>query len=373
MKTKILSGLILASLSASSFALEIDAELSPGYDDNPFRLTDNFDPEGGWYVDTELKAKQYIGDFRFRGALANRSYENSLDDGDASTVKLDGRYKKKYEIAGKKAFSHLIVKYGNKNKTYVQRSTGEVGTFSGQEIENRYDYDSWGGEAKTAVYFTKQLRVGLEVDYINKDYNDPSVAGLSNLDYDQFKISNDWTFKASDRSKFEFILSAAKREFDDKREKTLAGSNVAGTDLEYDLYSASISHKYKISPQLTSELELKYKDRSDNGSGFYDTDEYKVSAGIAYEIDEGLNLAINASYLDREYDNEQIVDENDDLHPGKDGYSISAHIEKDLDSIKILPLALFAGVQYDDYDSNDPNYEYDRVQVFAGVEMSFSK
>ena len=373
MRTKVLSGLILASLSTSSYALKIDAEISPGYDDNPFKLTDSLNPEGGWYVDTELKAKQYIGDFRFRGALTNRSYENSLDDGDASTVKLDGRYKKKYEIAGKKAFSHVIVKYANKNKTYIRRSTGDVGTFSGQEIENRYDYYSWAGEAKRAVYLTKQLRAGLEINYLNKDYHDPRFSSLSNLDYDQFEISNYWTYKASDLSKFEFVISAAKREFDDKREKTLAGDNVAGTNLEYDLYSSSLSHKYKVTPQLTSELKLKYKDRSDSGAGFYDTEEYKISAGLNYEINKGLNLAINASYLDREYDHEQIVDEDDDVHPGKDGYSISAHIEKDLNPIRTLPLALFAGIQYDDFDSNDPVYEYDRVQVFAGVEMRFSK
>lgn len=77
------------------------------------------------------------------------------------------------------------------------------------------------------------------------------------------------------------------------------------------------------------------------------------------------------TYQDLEYDNGTTVDEDDEVLPGKDGYTIKLHLEKDLGSIQSVPIALFAGVRYDDYDSDDALYEYDRVQVFTGIEASF--
>lgn len=145
MLKNMLSALILATITSHSYAIELDADIALGYDDNPLKLADHFNPNGGWFVDSEFKAKQEFGQFRFRGAVTNRTYENSLDDADFTMVKLDGKYKQRYMISGKKAYSLFIIKYANKNKTYVQRSTGEVATFSGQNNENRYDYDTWGG------------------------------------------------------------------------------------------------------------------------------------------------------------------------------------------------------------------------------------
>jgi len=368
---KTISAIILATITSHSYAVELDAELSLGYDDNPFKLAEHFNPNGGWFVDSELKAKQQFGDFRLRGAVANRSYEDTLDDADFTKVRLDGKYKKRYTISGKKAYSHLIVKYANKNKTYVQRSTGEVATFSGQNNENRYDYDSWGAEAKTAIYLSKQLKTGLEINVLSKDYNNSNIVGLSNLDYDQIELSNDWNYKYNDQGKIELVLSIARRDFDDKRTKSLVGSDISGTDLEYDLYSASIAHKYKFSPQLSSELKASYKERKDNGTGYYDTEDFKVSAEVDYLMKKGFKVVANISYQDLNYQNSVVSDEDDDVHPSKDGYTIKLHLEKDLNAVKNLPMAFSTGLRYDDYDSEDINYEFDRVQVFAGLELSF--
>lgn len=362
--------LITACISTPSMAFELDLELSPGYDDNPFKLADHLHPDGGWYTDVEVKAKQQFEDFRIRGKVAHRAYENNLDDADETTVTLDARYKKNYTISGKKAFSHLIVSYKDKNKTYVQRSTGQVGTFSGSRIENRYDYDAWGAEAKTAVYFTDALRIGLEVNYLNKDYNDPNVVGLSNLDYDQVTFSNDWNYEITDNDDVEIVVEYARREYDDKREKDLSGSSIAGTDLEYDYYSGAIGYEHKFSSDFSMELKASYEERRDSGEGYYDTDEFKLGAEINYTISPSLELAAGVTYRDKDYVNEPVSDEVDDVHPSTDGYTYKLHLEKDLGKVVEYPVAAFFGVQYDDYDSEDPNYEYDRMRAFAGVEIS---
>lgn len=228
-----------------------------------------------------------------------------------------------------------------------------------------------GAEAKTAVYLTPQLKTALEINVLAKDYNDSNIVGLSNLDYDQVELSNDWNYKYNKQGKIELVLSIARRDFDNRRIKSLLGSDIKGTDLEYNLYSASIAHKYKFSSQLSSELKASYKERRDNGTGYYDTEDFKVSAEIDYLVNKGLKIVANMVYQDLDYQNAIVSDEDDDVHPNKDGYTIKLHLEKDLNPVNDIPMALSTGLRYDDYDSKDSNYEFDRVQLFAGLELSF--
>jgi len=371
MKKTLLPSLILASVSTNLYAFSLDAQLAPGYDDNPFKLADSFNPDGGWFVDTELKAKHYFNDFRIRGKVRHRAYEGNLDDADTTVFKLDGRYKKEYKIGGKKAFSHLVVNYADKNKTYVKRATGQVATYSGKSLANRFDYDAWGGEIKTAVYLTQKLRTGLEINYLNKDYDDLNISSLSNLDNEELTLSNDWNYAITDKTKLEFVLSYIERNYDDKREKTLSGSKIYGSNLKYDSYLGSLSLKHKLNKQLSTKLKAKYKEKRDSGPGYYDTDEFQLSAGISYDVTDTLSFSTKLSYTDIDYVHKSVTYENDGIEPANDGYSLTAHLEKDMGTVANLPMALFTSVQFDDFDSEDADFEYDRFQIFAGVEIGF--
>jgi hypothetical protein len=361
--------LISVGISANTYAVGLDLQVAPGYDDNPYHLSDSFNSDGGWFVDTEVKAKHYINDFRLRGKLSHRSYEGNADDADATVIKLDGRYKKEYKIGDKKAFSHLIVNYADKNNTYVKRSTGDVATYKGKTIGNRFDYDVWGGEIKTAIYFTDALRGGLELNYLNKDYENLHISSLSNLDNEQITLSNDWNYALTDKTKLELVLSYSERDYDDKREKTLSGSSIKGSNLKYDFYTGVIALKHKVSEHFSTEFKVKYEEKRDSGPGYYDTDKFKVSAEIDYDFSDSLSFTAQAAYTDKDYVNKSVMYEDDGVHPTKDGYTLSAHIEKDLGKVSNLPMALFTGVQYEDYDSLDADFEYDRFLIFTGLEV----
>ncbi len=371
MNKNIIFGLILVSVTPNLYALESDLALYLGYDDNPYKLSDDFDPDGGWFLDTILKAQHKYENFRFRGNLKHRTYENSLDDADNTSMAVDARYRKKHEIAGKRAYSSVLLKYGIRDKTYVSRTTGMIGTSGGQEIRDRYDYKYWAAKAKTSIKITKPLKVELELDYLDKDYDHPSVSGLSNLDYRQLELSNDWKYAYSDTSRFGLTLSASRREYDNKRSKNLLGLSVPGTDLTYNYGSISVSHRYDFTSKLQSKIKYEYEERSDNGSGYYDYDSHKGSAALRYMVKDGLTLKASLLYQKLEYDYAIVVDENDDPLPGKDGYTAKLRLQKDLELSKTTPAYLFAEVKYDTYDSNTPVYEYDRAQALIGVNINF--
>lgn len=363
----------ISAYSVSAIAVDLTAEIAPGYDDNPFRLADSFGPDSGLFLNTKVKLEHKADKIRLRGMIDNRAYEGSVDDADTFTAKLDGRYKTKYELFGKKATSYVKARYTHKDKTYVARSTGLVATDSGNDISDRYDYDSWKVDAKTTVSLTKALMVGLQLEYKKKDYEDYNISGLSNLDYEQIGLTNDWEYKIDKQSQFLLALNVAKRDFDNKREKDLLGNKIAGTDLEYDYWSITAAYERDLTKNLEASLQYAYEERRGSGDGYYDIDYSRASAKLRYKADDSLKITGGIAYQDREYLNNSAFDENDEASPSTEGYTVNLGMEKSLAFANDFPTSAIAGIRYDDYDSIDPVYEYERTQVYAGIKISFGQ
>ena len=366
--------LLTMLLATNAFAVELKAMLSPGYDSNPYKLADNLDNDESFYLDTNVSLKEIFGKFEITGRLNNRAYEGALDNADVFSGYMRGRYKTGHQLLNKKFKSELNVDYGFKDKTYVSRSTGTVGVFSGQKISDRYDYEYWKISGKSAIQLTKGIKTGLELTFQQKEYDDQNILGLSNLDYEQIGLTNSWKLKQSKASSYKLDLSIGERDFDNKRQKSISGALIAGSDLKYYFHKLKASHRHKITKNIKVDLALKYEERTDNGSGYYDTEELKLYADIDYKISKGMKAYVDTSYTDREYQNNtSSADENDQDEAGKKGYSIKLGLEKDLMLYESMPVIAFIGAQYDNYDSNDPIYEYERYQVFTGVKVEFGR
>ena len=373
-KNSIVSVLLLSVATFNAHAMKATAKVSMGYDSNPFVLADVNGPSGGLFLDANLKARHYIDDFRIRGAFSRRTYKDSIDSGNYFIAKIDTKYKRKYNLFDKKAYSHLMLNYGLKDKTYVARSTGKIGSFSGQSIADRYDYDTWGVEAKTAVSSNESLMIGLKLNYLDKNYESYSISGLSNLDYDQLSLANDWTYDYGSNGKLKLNFYIASRDFDNKREKSLLGAGIAGTNLGYDIQVVSSAYDYKLSPEVSSVLTYRYEKRRDSGPGYYDTDEHRLIAKFLYDPPtKGLDFTASVTYRDREYVNSTVFIENEDGEPSKNGYTLKFNTNKVLDPKYGLPAVVFADIRFDDFSSSDPNYEYDRIQVYVGIKVRLDK
>jgi len=373
MKKGLVLGAFIASLAGGAVAVEIKGVVAPGYDSNPYRLSDDLDSGDTWFVDTNVFVKQRLGNVTLKGSVKNRAHEGSFRDADILTGKLKGQYKTKYILMGKGVTSKLGMESGFKDKTYVSRTTGQVGLSGGEKIEDRYDYAYWKLGASSAIKLTKKLKSALGVSYNNKSYDDLNVMGLSKLDYEQTGLLNTWSYRQSKKSKFKLALGISEREYDNKRQKSKSGVLIAGSDLKYYYHHVALSHKHALTPKLKAELGMKYEQRSDNGSGYYDTDKLIYSAAAFYKIRPTTTLFAKYSYEDYEYKNGVTTDENDADLPGRQGYGVKLGVEKDLNKLINFPAHGFMGVRIDNYDSNDPFYEYDRYQVFAGIKLSFER
>jgi len=371
--SKILIGLTVLLASQTSLGFELRGDGALGYDSNPFRLSDDLSPDEGGYLDFKLRAKQdFNNGFLLRAGIKSRHYESSLSDADQYLLNIGAQYKHETLINDKKAQLLIDGGYSVKDKTYVSRFTGEVGTFGGQDISDRYDYDSWDAKGKFSIMLNEHVGTGLALKYRSRDYEDFDIDGLSNLDYDQLFVSNDWTYKQSQKSKFALSLYLGKREYDDKREKDLNGNEIPASDLTYDYYGAEISQRYKVSPDLRVKWELKYQDRQDSGSGYYDMDEFVADIDLRYRVSNNWNLVTSALYIDRNYPVRiTIADENDIQSPDKQGYALKLRAERELPSLSDYNANAYLGVIYEDYDSDEPAYIYDRYQIMAGLKARF--
>ena len=368
------TGAILLFMCQTAHSIELKGDTAVGYDSNPFRLRDGLSPDGGAFVDIGLRAKHvFENNFGLTGVLKNRSYESSLDNGDAVYMDLGAQYKKRSALWGKKVHFLAGGGYDYKDKTYVRRSTGEKATFNGQNIEDRYDYYSWKANALGSVRLKKGLHTELEVNYRSRDYENYHIEGLSDLDYDQVILINEWRYTQNENSKFKLALRIGRRDFDNKREKDKNGDDIAGTDLEYDYYGAKFSHRYKLNPDFNVKWEAEYEERRDNSSsGYYDTDEWNVGVGFRYRIGNDWHLIADASYIDRSYsDRLAPVDEDDIESPDKNGYAFEVQIERNLGDFYELATKAYFGASYDDYDSHESSYVYDRYQAFVGIKVQF--
>lgn len=373
MKKHLIYGAIIASLTSNASAITLKAEVSPGYDSNPYKLSDSLDNGEAWFVDTNVFIKQKLAGLTLSGSLKNRAHEGSFNNADVFTGRLKALYKKTYAISDKKVVSRLGIQTGFKDKTYVSRSTGDTGTFSGQKIEDRYDYDYWRLLGSSSIQLSDQVRTALALTYNNKSYDDQNITGISTLDYEQANLVNTWTFKHNSDGRFKLDLGIGERDYDNRRQKSKAGALVAGSDLKYFYHNVELSHRYKITQDLRTNVGIEYEERTDNGSGYYDTDKIKYSADVFYTVDKGFKLYAKSSYEDYEYDSLTTTDENDEDLPGKQGYTVKLGVEKDLSELTDMPVLGFAGIRFDNFDSNDPVYEYDRYQAFMGIKVNFEK
>lgn len=370
---KILYGTTLATLLNTAYAIEIKGEISPGYDSNPYRVADDLDDDEAWFIDTNIFANQKFGKLKLSGELENRAYEGSFNNADVLTGELKGTYKNKHLILDKKITSKLGIETGFRDKTYVNRTTGNIGTSGGKEIEDRYDYDYWKLFGSSSFQINKKLSTALALTYKNKSYDDQNIASLSVLDYDQADIVNKWIFRNKKGSQYLFSLGVGERDFDNKRQKTKAGTSVPSTDLKYFYHNVGLSHLCDITPALSIDVGAEYEERTDNGLGYYDTEKIIYSADAFYTLNDNIKLFVKTSYQDYEYTHSSKIDEEDDEEAGKQGYTIKMGAEKDLNALTGLPALGFVGIRFDDFDSNDPLYEYDRYQAFMGIKVSFEQ
>jgi hypothetical protein len=370
MKKYVLSYIIFGCIAQTALALDLDLDIAAGYDSNPFKLSDSFSAKNSAFIESQVKLTQHLDQLRLRAGFKDRSYESKYNDANTSTWFTGIRYVEKHLLFGKKARSQIGIKYKQKDKTYVSRSSGEVGTFSGTTIEGRYDYSDWELKTKTKLKLSRSIDTTFKVRLNDRNYEDYAINGLSNFDYLQWSLANEWSYSFAKNDDVHAELSFTHRDFDDKRQNNLDGSVIAGTDLAYRTFGIELGYARALNERWVFEIDSSYQSREDNGAGYYDQTNKEIKMSFGYAPTESFETQLSLGRQDKKYKNSPAFDPANDGEPSKDGYYLKIKAEKAL-SKKIDNSAIFISLRYEEYDSSQESYKYDRLQSQVGVSTRF--
>ena len=372
----------MMALSNNGFSLTLNSNISGGYDSNPSTLTDKLNPEAAAFSRIRATVSQKItSSIKTKISVNSRRYSSDGKNADTSRSKFSLKYKDKIGEKMKSTLT-LSANIGIFDKTYVSHTTGNIGTFSGQDLSDRYDYQWWSTSGSLSKKITRRLTANFGAKMLVRDYEDYDIAGLSNFDYRQLTFSTRWRYRFSKSHRSILDLGLSKREYDDKRELTLTGTAIENSDLMYTHQNLSLSHRYRITRYLTVEGTASYFSQQDSGQGYYDYIRLSSQLAIRYRVLPLSNIQIKYNYHKDDYERAEAQKNNaqdeEDTLSRKEGRTVSLRFESKLPFKMLLGKrptksypTLYAQWQNKNTEANDENYTYDRQQIQAGILFHF--
>ena len=350
-------------------AADLSVEGQGGLDTNPHRLSSGLDPDAELFGQVDIRfSNRFDNGVSIKGRSKHAFYPDD-DRADWSRTEFDLGYRDNFEIDDNKFAYRLSADWVDRNKNYVSRTTGEDATFGGESIVDRYNYEQRNLNAEISYQTEARHRLRARYQRRDKDYEDYSIPGLSNFDYDSDRFRFDIRFRLADEHSLSLEYGDTTREYDDRRIEDLNGNEISGTDLEYDYSQYSLGYLYRPNKDFYFNLEFSFSDRSDNGVGYNDSTYDSVYLSWRRKINETDEIRGSITYSDFAYDNRSFSDtaqlEEDAFD--NDGYLLKLDYKRRLQQNGDENLTLVYELQLDDYDSSDARYRYDRIIISMGL------
>lgn len=349
--------------NALTYAFEVRLQPEMGYDTNPLSLADRFNVTSSLYFDANARLRYDFDKYRIEGRVYQTHYF-SEENANTNSYYVSGRYRTTHKMFDLKTRSQVIFRYRNSDKTFVSKNTGEVATFAGESIADRYDRTEIEVYGNSKIYLNKRVDTRIRYSLLTRDYKDFAIVGLSNFDYTLWEVSNEWVYAPNKAQEFFLELGLGLRDYDNKAQRELTGATIENTNLRYNSNNITAQYSHALSNNIEIELAHTISEQRDNGSGYYDFNNNETSVAVSYINTHKQRYNVKIKQLDKQFLNSPEFDLNNDGEPSKKGYMLELAQQRDIalasDSAKLT-----TGISYDNIDSNQANYNYNRLKLFA--------
>lgn len=367
-------GLVIASLfiaqatMANTFSGRI--ETKAGYDSNPYRLNDQFSIKGAEYLEYRLKAKlKFSDDLSVSANIFQQDYNSTPNWADNHTIGAVLRYKTG-KFSKRKGIS---LAYKQKEKTYISRLKGSTTQYSNQSLDDRYNYQQISANSFMNFKLIKRVYNKLDIDITQKNYSDFSQLSITNFNYFGLKLSDTLLIKSNRKTQHSLGLSYESRLFDDREQKDSQGNEIAGTNMVFNYINAEYQYGYKLSKHNHIKFEAGYSQRTDNGSGYYDSQKFNSAITSNFRWHKSSDIEVNYRYSNfaylREPEVSQVSNEEDFTSEEKHKVSLVNNTRIPKKWLKKAHLVL--DYSYVLADSNRSQYQYQRQIISAGFKLAF--
>lgn len=376
------AAMLLAGSSAAGAGVNLKLESDVGYDSNVFNLSDGVGVRGGAFVRLDFNAGAALPTMgrwvtELDAGATTLKYGTSVEDGNETQVfaRVGG------DSGGKRGDHRFTwaMRYRDRDSTYVSHFTGDVATYGGTSIGDRYDSGILDATAEWRLPDTSFGRFSLSGGAVSKNYKEDydgllnsSLVPTDRLDYGEFELRP--ALELGDKvNTFRVRVPVALRKYRDRRISDVNGAAIAGTDLEYRYVGLDLRFQRDLTHTSRLAFSGDVERRMDNGGGYGDLQRWSVGSDWSWHPAADQRLSAGLKWSSRVLNNTNasdpaVVDES----PDKKGYSISVNGQTPFPGVSITGLSLVAELNWESFrNSNDDRYTYDRWETFLGVRKEF--
>lgn len=341
---------------------------SGAYDSNPTRASNADD--GG--MGAALKAEYQYGwafarnyKLFFKGAGEMQQFEGGADNANNSKLGIDAGIRLKPKVAGKRLYAKLGIAYKRDKHSYISHRTGDLATFSGTSIGERYESDKMRLYSRLSYRVLAQLKLTLKSRFVVRDYlNDYENLGMERLDYQQWMVEPGLAYDLTKRLTLSLSAPIGERAYENRRAQDISGNAQAGTDLEYRYRDYKVKLDYDLNKFWGFSAGYLQSDRTDGFEGYKDRIKKRPFLTVDYKPSDTAELELRLSLTDNDYSN--LADENSD---GADISNIDSFRLRFSQHINDFEVTVEARITR--RDNMDAGLAYDRDHLLFELTRSF--
>ena len=385
----ILSLSIAPAVHAEKIVIDHSASVAVGYNSNVYRSPDGTYIDWGQATDPVVNPNVQSGFFVPLKYNLTGSY--ALDDRHALKSELNVRGKfylgsdlsnanqTKYKLAfgasrtltGKKRRISTIeggVFTNAVNKTYYDRDTGLEKTAGITDVADRYSYRGNGLQVMYKNKTSKIFQYGGGISIGSRDYTD-TIAN-SQMDYNFTTIEGEVNYRAWEKTKLSASIEREVQDYDERPSRNLAGSLFASHPaLEYTYLTLALGLHQKLSDHWTLHAGYKNIDRNDGWVNYNGYTAHKFKIRLAHKAGN-VKTKFSLGAQTRDYPNAIAFDKPvNGVNVGLTYTTLSWALSREVEQTKNR--ALWGKLAYNNTDTNDLRYNYDRFVITAGYKWKF--
>lgn len=370
----------------SEASVSIEASIATGYNSNAYRAPDNeyidyyqsdnptISPETyeGFYTPVEFEVSNDSKISRSLRGILNYDFSGNYyidpDSQNADTYRHKVAAKLKYILAKNASKTDAICLrpfYKYYHKYYNDRDTGKRKVSrEGDDLSDGDIYHAYG----VAIEFdmrTTSIQYGLDASYENRDYRDPGV--YSQDDFAFYSAGGYIRLPAMDSIRIKLSYAFSRKQYDELLSRNEIGKLSASNprrDLEY--HKLGILAKFRLAKKVSLYAGYDFRRRLDSFQGYHDYTKHNYAIRAIYSYNK-IKFRGKLAYWTRDYDKAYAFNDPNQGDLAYDGIKATVGAEYEYSD----GWTVTAKVRYDDENSTDNRYTYDRYQVIVGFKWEY--
>ncbi len=343
-----------------------------GFDSNPHHLPDSQSVIQEEYWKASVLIDTNYDELLFFSADVNKSQYINDERADNFNASVELRIDSTFGFEDIDLAYELTYGFDTLDKTYVSQYTGFIGTFGGQSIANRYDFDETNYQAKLKYKPYRTLEVALTYTSFDRIYQELEVVGLTSLDNKKSIYQLGMEYLASEKGRFFINGEYSETIYKERLSRNLQAATIPDELLELEMYDVNIGYIYQPEKGIHWEYKYNYQNHRDKSSGYYNGVQGFITMTGKYAINNFHHIYGTLGYYKFSFKNQDNVILNPREEDAKEYYGtdIKLSYEWIIATLFKTNLAGYADIGYTKYINKDIIFSYQ--QAYAGIGIRWS-